>query len=77
MFPDHTYVERLPPCSMSAEPTADKQVEESSRRGWLGAKRQMARSLEEDNRREAGEKEERVVVFFREEFGVFFGGIML
>lgn len=59
MFPDHTYVERLPPCSLSAEPTADKQVEESSRRGWLGAKRQMARSLEEDNRREAGEKEER------------------
>lgn len=55
---------------MSAEPTADKQVEESSRRGWLGAKRQMARSLKEDNRREAGEKEERR--FYRGEFGFFF-----
>lgn len=54
---------------MSAEPTADKQVEETSRRGWLGAKRQMARSLEEDNRREVGGKEERR--FYRGEFGFF------
>lgn len=60
---------------MSAEPTADKQVEESSRRGWLGAKRQMARSLEEDNGGKQGKRKRGE--FFRGEFVFFFGGIML